>query len=122
MKRLIHLSVITTALVAATAICAEEAEIAIGDTEAAVEEALGEPSGDIRIDGMQLLYYDRGQVKIEDGVVTEVSLVTEAQLTARRKAAREERQRRARRDAERREELLSFSTGKSMDCRPPISS
>jgi len=96
---------ITAAVLAATVAGAVEATIAIGDTEAAVLEALGEPSGYIRMDGMQMLYYDRGHVKINDGVVSEVSLISDAQLTARRKAAEDERMRKAQREAERRNEL-----------------
>ena len=105
MKRSIHLSMVVSALVAATVASAAEAMIAIGDTETTVLEAMGEPSGYIRMDGMQMLYYDRGHVKINDGVVSEVSLISDAQLTARRKAAQNARMRAARREAERREEL-----------------
>lgn len=105
MKQWIQSPVMAAAMFAAVTACAAEADIQVGDTEEKVREMLGEPAGYIRIDGVQMLYFDRGDVKLEDGVVTETQLITQSQLEARRRSEELERLRLRRLETERREQL-----------------
>lgn len=60
----------------ATVVCAE---IKPGDSPAEVRAALGVPRGQTALAGREILYYDRGQVEIRAGVVTRVSLRSDAE-------------------------------------------
>jgi hypothetical protein len=57
-----------------------------GDDRAAVVAELGQPVGAIHLADEELLYFDRGSVRLRGGVVTEVRLVT-AEEARRRRAA-----------------------------------
>ena len=69
------------------------ADIRPGDSLAEVRAALGAPRGQVRQQDRLLLYYDRGDVVVRSGVVTEVALVSESEYAANeaRRAAAAER-------------------------------
>jgi len=55
------------------------AEIKPGDLQAEVRASLGVPRGQTTLNGREIFYYDRGQVELRAGVVTRVSLRSEAE-------------------------------------------
>lgn len=55
------------------------------DRDAVIAE-LGEPAGVIRLPNEELLYFDRGTVRLRDGVVVDVQLVTAEEARRRREA------------------------------------
>ncbi len=59
-----------------------------GDSREAVLAELGPPRGELRIDPVELLYFERGSVKLRDGTVVQVDLVS-GEEAARRRAERE---------------------------------
>ena len=65
-------------------------EVSLGDSEQAVRDQLGVPSGYIRSGSYLLLIYDRGKVEFEDGEVVDFNLVS-AEEARERKAQREQR-------------------------------
>lgn len=75
---------------AVAAICAAGAAssraVSPGDDRAAVVAELGEPAGMVRLATEERLYYDRGTVRIRDGRVTHVDLIS-AEALQRRRAA-----------------------------------
>ena len=50
------------------------AEVQTGDSLADVRNALGLPRGQAKVDGRQVLYYERGEVELVREVVTRVAL------------------------------------------------
>ena len=60
-----------------------------GDSRAAVEAELGPATGTARIGPVTILFFDRGEVKLRDDRVTEVNLISEDELAARRAAEAE---------------------------------
>jgi len=90
---------------AAAAGAATAAAAQPGDPREAVLAELGAPAGQIRLESVELLYYDRGTVRLTNGVVAEAKLVSpeqaaelrakrEAEAAARRQAEAELRERR----------------------------
>ena len=72
----------------------EDVMIRPGDSMAKVLRVLGEPRGRMETDKSAWLYFTRGEVRLEDGVVTSVSLISEEELQTReadRALARAER-------------------------------
>lgn len=60
-----------------------------GDSREAVEAELGRATGTADIGPLTILLFDRGEVKLRDGRVTEVNLISEEELAARRAAEAE---------------------------------
>lgn len=80
-------------LLAVLALSATAAEVAPGDSLAAVREALGQPKGQLQRGEWQRLLYERGEVELVAGVVTRVglrSVEAHQQLLADREAAAEQ--------------------------------
>lgn len=65
-----------------------------GDTREAVIAELGQPTGTASVGSSAILFYDRGEVKLRDGRVTTVNLVSAETLAAREAAEAEALQRR----------------------------
>ncbi|HEX2862804.1 MAG TPA: hypothetical protein VHN79_14245 [Lacunisphaera sp.] len=68
-------------------------EVRPGASLAEVEATLGLPKGKVDVNGRQVLYYERGSIQLDDGVVTQVALLSpeeHAQVTAREERRREE--------------------------------
>jgi hypothetical protein len=73
------------------------AEVRTGDSLADVHQALGAPRGQARIDGRQVLYYERGEVELQADTVTRVALRSpEEQLAHEARAERNRGEREAR--------------------------
>ncbi|HKB57361.1 MAG TPA: hypothetical protein VKC51_07205 [Lacunisphaera sp.] len=58
-------------------------EVRPGDTLNNVRATLGAPRGQLRVDGRQLLYYERGEIELRAGAVTRVALLSEEDHAAR---------------------------------------
>jgi|GEM_PF-1819233 len=69
------------------------AEIAPDATREAVIERLGAPTGAIVAGDREILYFPRGTVRLNGDRVTDVDLLSEAELLAHRAAAQERRER-----------------------------
>jgi len=70
-------------------------EIAPGASLGEVRAALGSPKGQMHVNGRQVLYYERGAVELQAGLVTQVALRSpeeHAILTAREERMRAERE------------------------------
>jgi hypothetical protein len=66
------------------------AEVQTGDNRAAVEAALGAPNGQVSVGDRSILYFDRGQVELQDGRVSRIALISASEFEAqeaRRSAA-----------------------------------
>ncbi len=74
-------------------------DVRIGDSLAAVTAALGAPRSQIQFGDKQILSYDRGQVRLVDGRVTEVDLVASNVLAAQQRDQDKDEQERAERAA-----------------------
>jgi hypothetical protein len=70
---------------------ATAAEVQTGDSLADVKTTLGTPRGQVKVEDRQVLYYDRGEVELQDESVIRVALRTPEEQAAL--DAREERQR-----------------------------
>lgn len=62
------------------------AAVAVGDSRDDVITALGQPSGAAEVGSQSILFYDRGEVKLREGRVVAVNLISEEELAARRHA------------------------------------
>ena len=81
------------ALVIATASGLTAAEVRRGASLEEVRGTLGSPRGQVQVAGRQVLYYERGEVELQDGAVTRVALRSEMEhaiLTARQERQRDE--------------------------------
>jgi hypothetical protein len=70
------------------------AEVRTGDSLADVRNALGAPRGQVKMDGRQVLYYERGEIELQNDTVTRVALRSAEEqmaLEAREVRNREER-------------------------------
>lgn len=67
--------------------------LSLGDHLPAVYQELGQPVGEVEIQGMTLLVYPRGEIRAREGRVTAINLISEAELEARLVAEREVRER-----------------------------
>ena len=95
-------AVLSATLVAGPCLATSDPSIAAGDARGQVVASLGEAGGHLRIGRREIMLYDRGRIELEDGIVTDVDLVS-ADEAARRTAQRS-RQRKemlARHDARR---------------------
>lgn len=73
------------------------AEVRTGDSLADVHHALGAPRGHVTVDGRHVLYYERGEVELQDDTVTRVALRSpEEQLELEARAERNRGEREAR--------------------------
>lgn len=79
-------------LAAAAADNAAPPQPEIGDSEAAVIEALGEPAGNILLREKTLLLYPRGEITLRDGRVTAVDLMDTEAFAAHQADLRKERE------------------------------
>jgi hypothetical protein len=67
------------------------AEVRRGALLEEVRDTLGSPRGQVQVAGRRVLYYDRGEIELQDGTVTQVALRSEAEQSVL--MARQERQR-----------------------------
>jgi len=82
------------ALVLTTGIAVTAAEVRRGASLEEVRDTLGQPRGQVHVAGRQVLYYERGEVELQEGAVTRVALRSEEEhaiLTARQERQRDER-------------------------------
>jgi len=56
-----------------------------GDSFQAVRDDLGLPNGSLEIGQIAVFFYDRGEIVLQDGLVTEINLLTEAEYGTKRK-------------------------------------
>ena len=83
------------ALVLVTGTGLTAAEVRRGASLEEVRGTLGSPRGQLQVAGRQILYYERGEIELQEGAVTRVALRSEeehAVLTARQERRREERE------------------------------
>ncbi len=69
------------------------AEVRTGDTLAEVRTALGPPRGQVQAGEKLRLYYERGEVELQDGVVTRVALLSRSEHQAETERRGEEARR-----------------------------
>jgi len=84
-----------TACVLSASPFALAAEVQTGDSLADVHTALGTPRGQVKVDGRQVLYFERGEVELQDNAVTRVALRSpqeQMELDARAERHRSERE------------------------------
>lgn len=70
------------ALLLSVPLAVAAAEVRTGDNLNEVRAAMGAPRGQVKAGYRQMLYYDRGEVEMQAGVVTRVALLSEADYTA----------------------------------------
>lgn len=81
-------------------------DIRVGDDRLTVLDTLGPPNGRIEMGDLERLFFDRGEIKLREGTVTEVNLISEAAARTRREeAARASEARRERGEALKAERL-----------------
>ncbi len=87
-------------------VAADASPISEGDSKEQVLEELGQPNGAIGSDRFRILYFERGEVYLRDGLVERTELVSPEKAKERR-IAREERraERRLARERERQERI-----------------
>lgn len=81
------------ALLLAAGISLTAAEVRHGVSLEEVRGTLGSPRGQVQVAGRQVLYYERGEVELQNGAVTRVALRSEEEhaiLTARQERQRDE--------------------------------
>jgi hypothetical protein len=100
-------------LLAATWLFAGEVPATVGirpgDTLEDVIRVLGQPKGRVESVNSAWFYYDQGEVRMRDNKVTEVSLISDAELQARLEAAERERSLRLEKGVELRDAMLADS-------------
>lgn len=85
----------------ASVLTVETHGVEIGEHISQVRRELGQPKGYLRMESLELLYYDRGRIECRDGVVVDMDLMSPEELAAKREAEALRRER-ARRAAEKR--------------------
>ncbi|RME67239.1 MAG: hypothetical protein D6781_13600 [Verrucomicrobia bacterium] len=68
--------------------------VSLGDDRAAVVAELGEPAGEVATEGVTVLVYPRGEIRLREGRVSAINLVSPAEHAARLARAETERRER----------------------------
>ena len=63
-------------LLVSTSLSLAASEVRLGDNFANVKQALGVPRGQLRVGDRQLLYFDRGEIELQAGLVSRVALLS----------------------------------------------
>lgn len=86
------------------------AELSVGDARETVVAELGEPSGYLKAEGYEILYYERGRVMLREGVVSSVHIVSPEELTRQKHLEAVEVQQAALRQEEARQQRMIEGT------------
>lgn len=85
--------------------------VMLGDSRELVLAELGSPGGYVGMQGREVLMYERGEVILEEGVVTSAELISEEEAVARRLRREAEEAERLERERVRRERLALEGEG-----------
>lgn len=95
MKAIVPLFFLSVSLTFATS-----TKVELGMAQEAALEALGKPVGDLILRNKTILLYPQGEITIEDGTVTHIDLMTDAEFDAHQETLRVEREKHLQQKAE----------------------